>query len=97
MPTDTAVITASEPARISSPDKTGKYRFWLAFTALLLSILFGILGVGTFAAGQGLALEHTDPAQMQDTVFLFNLVGTLVLGFTAGCLWLAYKLRPSSS
>lgn len=84
------VPEAAQPA----PSANGKYRFWLALVALLISILFGILAVGTFAAGQGLAHEHSDPAKVDDTIFLFNMVGTVVLSITVGCLVLAYKLRP---
>ncbi|WP_262694468.1 hypothetical protein [Kordiimonas aquimaris] len=86
--------TQANSDQVASAPSNDKYRFWLSFTALLLSILFGVLGVGTFAAGQGLALEHTDPVKVDETIFLFKMIGTVVLGITIGCLWIAYKLRP---
>lgn len=92
--TDMAQLTPDTAAYAPAPPANGKYRFWLSFTSLWISILFGILGVLSFATGQALSHEHTDPAKIDETVFLFNMVGTFVLGITVGCLFLAYKLRP---
>lgn len=73
--------------------KSPKYRFWLAFTALLMSGFFGSLGLGSFSAGQGLASnpDNIDPAV---TILTFNFIGVILLAQAPICLWLAWKLRP---
>ena len=78
---------------IKAEDKTGKYRFWLAFVALLLAGFMAFLALGALSAGEGLA-EDLAPMMRGETLFTFRLLATGFFALIPACLWLAYKFRP---
>lgn len=73
-----------------------KYRFWLSFTAIFMSAVFGFLALGSFAAGSGLSanLHSENP---EPTIFLYNTVGAILMAMMPVCLFLAWKLRPEAN
>ncbi|TNE61555.1 MAG: hypothetical protein EP335_15455 [Alphaproteobacteria bacterium] len=71
-----------------------KFRFWLAFTCLIVAALFGALGIGAIAAGYGLAEEAAGAESPLTTIITFKIVGTLMFAMAVACLWLTYRLRP---
>jgi len=68
-----------------------KYRFWLAFTLMLMSGVFATLGMGAFAAGRGLA-EEGEAGAIDRTILTFDLVGIFLLVMVPVSIWAAYKL-----
>ncbi|NVJ99310.1 MAG: hypothetical protein HWE25_14240 [Alphaproteobacteria bacterium] len=74
-------------------EKRHKYRFWLSVTAFFAAIWFGTLGLGSFAAGEGLAGEN-GAQEMDRVIITFGLVGVSFFALTLLCLLLAWRLRP---
>jgi len=71
-----------------------KYRFWLAVLALVLAAVFASFALGSFTAGQGLAMQTQNSAQADQTILIFNVLGGVFIALTVGAMWLTYKLRP---
>ncbi len=79
---------------------TAKYGFWLAFTALVMSGVFGFMGLGAFSAGDGLEMSYlaSAPAGAPSKSFLiYDLTGALFLLLTPLCLRLSWKFRPATN
>lgn len=74
-------------------DKTGKYRFFLALTALILSAIFGSLAYLSFASGTALSGE-VDGAGVAETLLRFDIVGGIFIAMVPASFFTAYKLRP---
>lgn len=85
---DMTAEPTTTPRPHADPNLIAKYRFWLAFVALILMPLFGVLAFGAFAMSVDIA---GDPGHGQA---LFIVLGVLLSGLTVACPWLAYKLRP---
>ena len=76
--------------------RSPKYRFWLTVIALVMSVVFALMGLGSFSLGQGLASapENIDP---DVTILTFNFIGYILVAMAPACLWLAYLLRPGGN
>lgn len=74
-------------------DKTNKYRFWLSFTALILSAVFGALAYLTFASGTALSGE-VEGASAQSVLLRFDIIGAIFIIMVPVSFFAAYKLRP---
>lgn len=76
-----------------------RQRFWLALVAMIVSVLFGLLSLSTFATGTGLAMSVANSGggrEAMETLWVYEVLGWLFLVLTPTSLWLAWKLRPKA-
>ena len=85
----------SEPTDKQQTSPT-KYRFWLSFTALILSAVFGALAYLTFASGTALSGEIEDVGP-QETLLRFDIIGAIFIIMVPVSFYTAYRLRPGGN
>lgn len=77
----------------ADPTKVAKYRAWMSAGALFAAAIFGILAVGSFTAGEGLA-DDIETGSGLRVIVTFAVIGVVMFGFTAAALVLAWRFRP---
>lgn len=94
-PADMAQLppTAGDTTQTPAAPSNDKYRFWLSFTALILSAFFGALAYLSFASGTALSgeMETVDPAS---TLLRFDIIGGIFIAMVPLSFFTAYRLRP---